>query len=280
MRAPNACKSLSALSILSLAALLAACAGVPQGSQPASPALPGSVVAPPPAAAMPQLTAYDWELVAMSDRHGRSDTRWRQASPRAPRLHFENGRVSLHNLCNVVSSSYQLRGSMLELTQGVSTRRACAEPALNELEQRMTAALSGAISYEVRNNAGGPPLLVLHFNDASRWELKGTPTPQTQYGGPGERVFLEVAPHRVACSQPLMRGAQCLRVREVRFGDNGVRQGTGEWYPLYTEIEGYQHEPGMRNVLRLNRFKRQQAPADASPWVYVLDMVVESERVR
>lgn len=277
MRALNACKNLSALS---LALLLAACADMPQGSQPASPAVPGSVVAQPPAAAMPQLTAYDWDLVAMSDRHGISDTRWRQASPRVPRLHFENGRVSLHNLCNVVSSSYQLRGNALELMQGVSTRRACAEPALNELEQRMTAALSGFVHYEVRTNAGGPPLLVLYFSDASRWELTGTPTPQTQYGGPGERVFLEVAPHRVACSHPLMRGAQCLRVREVRFADNGVRQGTGEWYPLYTEIQGYEHEPGMRNVLRLNRFKRQQVPADASPWVYVLDMVVESERVR
>lgn len=276
MRALNACKSLS---VLSLAALLAACAGAPQASQPASPSVPGTVVNPS-SSAMPQLTAYHWELVAMSDHQGRSDTRWRQASQRAPRLQFDNGRVSLHNLCNVVSSSYQLRGSTLELMQGVSTRRACAEPALNELEQRMTAALSGAVSYEVRNNAGGPPLLVLHFNDASRWELKGTPTPQTQYGSAGERVFLEVAPHRVPCNNGVAANAQCLRVREIRFADNGVRQSTGEWQPLYAEIDGYQHEPGVRNVLRLNRFKRAQAPADASTWAYVLDMVVETERVR
>jgi hypothetical protein len=32
-------------------------------------------------------------------------------------------------------------------------------------------------------------------------------------------------------------------------------------------------------VLRINRYQRQQVPADASRYVYVLDMVVESESV-
>jgi len=31
------------------------------------------------------------------------------------------------------------------------------------------------------------------------------------------------------------------------------------------------------NVLRINRFKRSQPPADASAYVYVLDLVVESQ---
>ncbi|MBN9325065.1 MAG: DUF4377 domain-containing protein, partial [Delftia acidovorans] len=44
-------------------------------------------------------------------------------------------------------------------------------------------------------------------------------------------------------------------------------------------IEGYKHEPGIRNVLRIQRYKRQNVPADASAYAYVLDMVVESERV-
>ena len=32
-------------------------------------------------------------------------------------------------------------------------------------------------------------------------------------------------------------------------------------------------------VLRIDRYRRQQAPADASRTIYVLDMVVESETV-
>ena len=72
---------------------------------------------------------------------------------------------------------------------------------------------------------------------------------------------------------------QCLRVREIRYGDNGVKTSTGEWENFYSEIEGYKHEPGIRNVLRIQRYKRQNVPADASAYAYVLDMVVESERV-
>ena len=88
-----------------------------------------------------------------------------------------------------------------------------------------------------------------------------------------------MAPQRTACNHPLIKDFQCLRVREIRYGDNGVKTSTGEWENFYSEIEGYKHEPGIRNVLRIQRYKRQNVPADASAYAYVLDMVVESERV-
>ena len=52
----------------------------------------------------------------------------------------------------------------------------------------------------------------------------------------------------------------------------------GEWQPFYDPIEGYTHQPGVRNVLRLKRFERG-ASAGGSPFVFVLDLVVESEVV-
>ena len=39
------------------------------------------------------------------------------------------------------------------------------------------------------------------------------------------------------------------------------------------------HTPGVRNVLRIDRYQRQNVPADASRYLYVLDLVVESETV-
>ena len=73
---------------------------------------------------------------------------------------------------------------------------------------------------------------------------------------------------------------QCLQVREVRYDDAGRKTTTGEWGNFYGSIEGYQHEPGIRNVLRIKRYTVQNPPADASRYAYVLDMMVESERTK
>lgn len=225
-----------------------------------------------------QLQAYYWDLAAAYDGQGQAAPSWRLQGRPAARLQFAEQRVSVQNLCNVVGASYTLDGSRLQVSRPMSTMRACADRELMALEQRVAAQLPAAQRVDVRG--GGAPQLVLHFADGSRWELAGTPTPQTQYGSAGERIFLEVAPQRAACSHGGMKDAQCLRVREVRYGDNGVKQGVGEWQLFYGDIQGYTHEPGIRNILRVNRFKRQNVPADASAYAYVLDMVVESERMR
>jgi len=54
------------------------------------------------------------------------------------------------------------------------------------------------------------------------------------------------------------------RMRELKYGENGVTVGTpGEWQPLYQNIEGYTHEAGIRNVLRVKRFNLKNPPAGA-----------------
>ena len=92
-------------------------------------------------------------------------------------------------------------------------------------------------------------------------------------------MFLEVAPQRVPCSQPLIPDMQCLQVRERTYAANGTLASQGEWRPLHQEIEGYTHVPGTRNVLRVKRFAVKDAPAVAPAAAYVLDLVVESELV-
>ena len=121
----------------------------------------------------------------------------------------------------------------------------------------------------------------LRFDDGGMLAFEGAPTPATRYGGEGETVFLEIAPERVACSHPLIPDKQCLQVREIRYDDKGLKVGTpGAFEHFYDSIEGYTHEPGIRNVLRVDRYTVKNPPADASPQAYVLDMVVESESVK
>ena len=94
-------------------------------------------------------------------------------------------------------------------------------------------------------------------------------------------ALVRVAAQRTPCSMPPMRMATCLQVRDRVYDTNGLLVGTpGEWRAFAGEIEGYAHRAGERNVLRVKRFERSNPPADASRFVYVLDLVVESEVVQ
>lgn len=272
-----------ALAAATLATLLAACSSQPQGAPMTQPPPPSSSTSTPSSPAH-TLQAYDWDLVAAHDARGQAAPGWLLAGKRPLRLNFEAQRLSVQNLCNVMGAGYTLSGPSLQVGQPMSTKRACAERDLMDLEQRVATLLPQAQRFELRGaTATTAPQLEVWFADGSRWELVGSPTPATRYGSAGERMFLEVAPERVACNHPLMPHAQCLRVRDVRYADNGVRQGVGEWRIFQGEIDGYRHEPGLRNVLRVQRYslaRNGQLPADAPSHAYVLDLVVETERVR
>lgn len=263
-------RTIHTLSALALAALMSACTSAP--SQP-----PARMTTTAQKAA-PDLVAYDWNLTAAVNARGEPDGRWILAGRPALQLHFEDQNLSVRNLCNLMSAHFGTQGNDIQLAQALSTKRACADQALMQLEDRVGALLPTMKRYAL--HAGSTPRLQLWFADGTRWELAGQPTPQTQYSGPGERIFLEVAPQRVACSQGVANGARCLRVREIRYADNGVKQSVGEWQPLAGEVQGYKHEAGVRNVLRIDRFKRKNPPAGASSYAYVLDMVVETEQVK
>lgn len=278
---------------LALASLISACAQSPQSPAPSAPPGPPPPTrpAPPPPAPpapmdlSPTLPAYDWDLTAAYDARGQSLQDWRLPGRAPLRLQFREGRLTAQNLCNVIGASYRLAGERIEVGMGVMTKRLCPEPGLMALEQRVATLLPQAQSLQLQRGPGNAaPQLVLRFADGARWELAGAPTPATRYGSAGERVFLEVAPQTVPCNHPLMPRARCLRVRELRYDDRGLRQGAGEWRVLQGGIEGFQHEPGLRKVLRVQRFATarpgQPTPADAPSHAYVLDMVIETERVR
>jgi heat shock protein HslJ len=284
------------LSLLLLPALLAACAATPPPSSQGDAMRPPP---PPPAATRPAqpvaeanrwLQSNFWNLVEVRDARGQLAPDWTATSgQRKPvRLQFQGTQVSVHNLCNVMNAGYMLsEGGRIEIGRSMATMRACADQGLMALEQRLGGQLSQAQRYEMRRNDSpgrASDQLVLHFADGSRWLLDGQPTPATRYGSAGERVFLEVAPERVACNHPLMpRDTLCLRVRDIRYDERGIKQTVGDWRILQGGIEGYEHQPGMRNVLRLQRYslmRNGQLPADGPSHALVLDMVVESERVR
>lgn len=266
------------LALLPLAVALAACT---PSSPTASAPPPSSQVAPPASSAsggaldVQALGAAHWRLTGAVDAAGGRIEALFPAPDGPLQLDFTGDRISVGGGCNRMTGPYTLVGERFEVGALAQTKKFCGGGALMAADEAIAARLAGAGTL-VR---GDGDTLVLTTAGGDRLTFTGTPTAAARHGGTGERVFLEVAPQRVPCPHAMIPDHRCLHVRELAFDADGLREGEGEWRFLYQEIEGYTHTPGVRNVLRLDRFEVADPPADGSSVAYVLDMVVESETV-
>lgn len=225
------------------------------------------------------LAAYHWRLQGAADRDGkRIDALFVRPQPPL-QLDFRDGRLGVDNACNRIGGSYRIENGRLKLGRMMQTLMACADPKLSKLDEAISRRLQGDPRLDVRTGGDGPELH-LATDSGDTLDFVGVPTAQTRYGSGGETLFLEIDAQTEPCPHPLIRDKRCLKMRERRYDANGLIVGMpGEWQRLYQDIEGYTHEPGIRNVLRVKRYTIKNPPADAPPQAYVLDMVVESERV-
>lgn len=230
------------------------------------------------------LTSYHWTMNRAVDASGNTDQQWiyENIHETPVTLTFDTQRLSVKGLCNNMGASYTIDGANINISQVMGTMKMCPDEALMRYEQAFGQRLTQASGWGITRMNDEPveqPSLTLRFNDGAQWVLTGEPTAETKYGSKGEIMFLEVAPQTVACHDPMIPERQCLHVRTVNYDANGLKQSHGDWEYFYGYIDDYQHTPGVRNVLRVKRYTRQNVPADASSHAYVLDMVVESETV-
>jgi NlpE N-terminal domain/Domain of unknown function (DUF4377)/META domain len=192
-------------------------------------------------------------------------------------LRFDGDRLNVQGGCNTMNGSWSLDAQgRLMVGRMAATMKAC-EPALMQADKALADLLAAGPQAEAQ--PGAPATLRLAAADRGNLVFSGQRTPLSLYGPP-TRIFLEVGPQTVECVSGVMR-TQCLQVRERRFDAQGLRiEPPGEWRIFHGDIDGYTHTPGVRNVLRIDRYQRQQVPADASRYVYVLDLVVESATVK
>ena len=263
------------LLLLALPLLLAGC---PDPANHGATAASASATATANAAPDPsaELGRFHWRLQDASDAQGkRIDALFVRAD--APlQLDFNAGRISVGNTCNRMGGSVAIKGDALDIGRMQSTLMACADPKLMALDGEIGKRLEGASTFMLL--AFDTPTLTLKNAAGDALVFAGEPTAETRYGGPGERVFLEVAAQTKPCSHPLIPDMQCLQVREIRYDDKGLKTGTaGAFGNYYGSIEGYTHQPGVRNVLRVKRYKIANPPADGAWQADVLDLVVEAD---
>lgn len=240
--------------------------------------MPPAADATAPANAMPDATllaGYHWQLVQATDRGGqRIDALF--VRPDQPlQLDFTDGHISVRNACNGMGGNYRITNGQLLVGPMMHTMTACPEPALNRLDGLIGQRLASHPAIVVTQH-GNMPRLQLRTASGDMLDFDGVPTAATRYGGPGVTEFLEVAPQSVPCRTPQAPDAACLDVREVHYDADGLKTGTpGTWFPL-AQIEGYMHQAGLHNVLRVRRYSLPQARHGAPDAAYVLDTVVET----
>ena len=275
---PREAPPLKRLLLLALPLLLAACPARQAATDAAPPPPPDAPMAPP-APQAPDLAAelphFHWRLQDATDASGKRIDALFARAELPLQLDFRDGRIAVANTCNRMMGRYATSAGTLTVERLASTMMACVDPRLMALDREAGARLQGPLAMGLV--AGDAPRLTLRNAAGDQLTFAGTPTPETRYGGPGERIFLEVAAQTAPCSHPLIPDMQCLQVRELQYDDKGLKVGDpGPFGNFYATIEGYTHEPGVRNVLRVDRYEIKDPPADAPSQAFVLDMVVES----
>jgi heat shock protein HslJ len=268
------------LALVVAALCLAGCA--PPASDPAATAAetaaapavtPASAVAPDAAAT---LLANQWQLQSAVDAAGQSITAFFPAPDEPLGILAVDGRLNVTGGCNRMSAGYQwLDGAQLQVSPGPMTMMACP-PALAAADAAMAKFLNGTLQVAIAGETAAPTLRLTAV-DGAALTFTGTPTPETRFGGPGTRAFLEVSPK--PCEPPATR--PCLMVRDVHFDEQGLASGTpGEWRALAGGIEGYAPVEGEQHVVRVKRFE-QAGPAGSPPTEhFVFDMTVRSTTIR
>lgn len=225
------------------------------------------------------LDGYHWRLQDATDKHGRRIDALLVRRAQPLQFDFVGERISISNTCNGMSGEVRTDGDTLRIGPLVSTKMACADPAVMALDAEVAKRLVGGIAFRLLES--DPPQLMLSVANGDTLRFVGMAAPEIRFGNPGTIVFMEVAAHTRPCQHPMMPSPrQCLEVRELHYDADGLRSGTpGEWQLFHDTIERYTHEDGVRNVLRIKRFPIANPPMDAPATGYVLDMVVESETV-
>lgn len=255
------------------ALLLAASAAAMAAESPAPPPAPRRTAD---ASIVRALQDHRWTLQSASDVAGQSIGAL--LPPGHPFvMSFDDARVSLRGGCNQFNGGWRLSPQgQLTIGRLAGTMKAC-ETALMRADDAMSALLVQPMAVELTR--GPAPSLRLSTPTQQVLAFSGEPTLRSLYGAP-TRLFLEVASETVSCTLPSGAPGSCLQVRDVRFDEKGLRKGApGPWRPFAEPIEGFAHAPGVRNVLRVDRYQRKPAPAGRPGSVYVLDLVVESETV-
>lgn len=122
-------------------------------------------------------------------------------------------------------------------------------------------------------------ILTITDSKGQKYTFLGKMTAEAKYQSEGKIVFLEISPQTKSCTG--VAPQTCMQVREIKYDDKGIKKYADKnWSLYYGQIEGFEHNPNQRVIVRVKRFEIKNPAADQSSIADVLDMVVEQEIVK
>ena len=212
------------------------------------------------------LPAYYWEL--------------NRGLERPIVLSFDaQGRLSAVTGCNGLGTTWSVKNNIITTSEVIGTEMAC-DAALMEQERFVSQLLQKRdIPFTLNTTDPDKPTLTLMAANGQTYEFIGKMTPETKYQGQAETIFLEISPDTKQCTGVTQQS--CLQVKEVKYDQNGLKtQVDKDWTLFYDQIEGFQHSPNERQIIRVKRFEIKHPAADQSKYAYIFDMAVERELVK
>lgn len=205
-----------------------------------------------------QLTSYAWQYQPQNQTD-------------SIRLNFEpKGALYIQTPCNHQSGVWKQQDAKHIVTSDLASTMKMCSPEKMQLEKWSAQLLSKQqLQYQISGNSTAP-VLILTNQQGQQYQFTGTLKPEVKYQGQAQTVFFEVAPQTENCNGQ----QQCLRVKEVRYDANGLKQPSqAQWHTLTTPIEGYQHDPNISKIIRVKKYMTDQGD------VFLYDMTVEQRLI-
>ena len=211
------------------------------------------------------LSAYEWHLDTGAEKHMIMQL-------------MADGRSSISTTCNTLSGGWKASTGVLEMSQMAMTMIGCSEQAHQQEKFAAEFLDKAKLPFILNLDNLEQPTLTLTANGQSV-TFYGKMTPETKYQSQAETIFLEISPETKSCTG--VAAQTCLQVREIKYNEQGLQTYIDpSWSLFYDNIEGFEHNPQSRQIIRVKRYPIKNPAADQSKYAYIHDMTVMYESLK
>ena len=169
---------------------------------------------------------------------------------------LSNGTLGISTSCNNLSTSWKAENNTIVTGNMAATMMACPQDRMQQEGIASQIFDGGKTAFLFNLNDINAPTLTLTAKNGKQYVFTGKMTPETKYQTQAETIFLEISPETKQCTVDK------------------------DWTLFYDQIEGFQHSPNERQIIRIKRYELKNPAADQSKYAYIYDMAVEREAVK